>query len=60
MTSALALTVSGAGGLGLVAAGYESADALETELAVTRELTIGRSASRVVPAAPADREVLSR
>ncbi len=38
-TPALAAAVSGAGALGFVAAGYKSVDALEAELALTRELT---------------------
>ncbi len=61
-TPALAAAVSGAGGLGFVAAGYKSADALETELAMTRELTARPfGVNLFAPSgAPADPEVLSR
>ena len=40
-TPALAAAVSNAGGLGFLAAGYKTPEALETEIAATRELTGG-------------------
>src|SRR5689334_25023349 len=38
-TPALAAAVSGAGGLGFLAAGYKTADSVRADVAATRELT---------------------
>src|SRR5215210_4426176 len=53
-TPALAAAVSGAGGLGFVAAGYKTAEAMREEIAATRALTAEPFGVNVFAAQPTE------
>lgn len=61
-TPSLAAAVSSAGGLGFLAAGYRSPEAVSADIAATRELTQQPFGVNVFvpPAGPSDRETVSR
>ena len=60
-TPALAAAVSGAGGLGFLAAGYKTAEAVRTDIGDLRELTDRPFGVNVfVPSAPADPALVDR
>ncbi|HEU4701200.1 MAG TPA: nitronate monooxygenase, partial [Conexibacter sp.] len=61
-TPALAAAVSGAGGLGFLAAGYKSADALAQDVAAVRSVTDAPFGVNVFapPRAAADRDTVAR
>jgi nitronate monooxygenase len=58
-TPELAAAVSGAGGLGFLAAAYVSAEALAEQIAATRELTDRFGVNLFVPGTPTDRSALA-